>query len=551
MLVKDKVDFIQDIYKDVEQKSLDKNEGGWVTVEIQNDKTKEEDYSEYCLEKTLQHIQSNRELGYSWKDIAILCRNNKDLRYLAEEISQLEIPVISAEALYVTNSPEVRMLLTYLKLACNSNDSHEQIRLILQLKKIHQLDFDFYPIGKAILSNSGSDNFLLLCKSLGFQLSIGAGENCDMYERIERGIEELGIGIQANSYLLAFMNAAHEYCRKNAPVLSQFIQFFESNSDDFKLDMPENMDAVKLLTIHKSKGLEFPVVIFPFADNVLRFDNHLWVNLEGEIEGLKAWLVQPSQELKSTSCGPQLEWEENMALLDALNLFYVACTRAIAHLHIICSTSSRRKFNHHLLPVWNSLNDDLKEGGCAEWGEAARKVESNLDSDNGIELRSMYSYPERNKLDYAPLQHVDLNDPSHPVVAGELVHNLLAEVKKVEDLDQVLNKARVRYPGFEDFFEKLKSQIENTLFGAELRYLFEQDRVLNERDFADKHGNIHRPDRVVVMENEVVVLDYKTGEEALQHHEQVLQYKLLVSEVFDKPAKGYLAYLDLNKIIEV
>ena len=220
-----------------------------------------ESFDEFNLRETIIAIESAIKQGYNYGDIAILTRKNPSLLYLADELSSQGIPIVSSEVLLVNKSPKVRLLNTYLKLLLNPNDRHEQLRFLFLLKRILEIDVDPFPLAQSIMKDTTKENFILIVGSLGFEISLDQSLYTDAYEIMEQGIVELKMNARADDYLLAYLNVAHEYFLKNGVSLSGFLRYFEENNHKFNLALPEGINAVKLLTIHKAKGLEFPVVI--------------------------------------------------------------------------------------------------------------------------------------------------------------------------------------------------------------------------------------------------------------------------------------------------
>lgn len=544
-------ELVNSIYKETEQQFLEKNTGGFVEVKIHDGKTSDLNFDEYNFSETIKAIEQSRELNYNWKDIAILCRSNRHLIALADELTQKGFPVISSEALLLKNSSKVRLMHTFFKLLLHPEDKHEQLRLVFLLKRVHGLNHDFFTIAKSIAENPSLANFSLLTAQLGFELNLNANSAKDIYEQFELALVQLKIDTSSDEYLLAMLNELHNFVQKNVASLYGFVEHFETKMEKLSLDLPEGMDAIKMLTIHKSKGLEFPVVIYPFADSKEKANDRLWLQMNGEIEGFKSFLINTNKDLAKTPYYHQIEEEKSLKFLDELNVFYVACTRAVNHLYIFSSNSRYYDFHRTLIPALEQMEAKQPDEFTYQFGEPmvndVKSKESNLKQ---LVLESMYSFPEKDRFNYTQLadSFIDYDDPRE---YGILIHSILANIQNSSNFEDVVKQQCLKL-GLEPQLEKrVVDEISGLLNNVEIAALFNGDEIYNEADFIDENKNLLRPDRVVLNKNSAVVIDYKTGEEEEKHFVQVQDYIKVVEQVFKVPTTGGLLYTDSKKWIEV
>ena len=554
-IVEGKEDIIKSIYKEINQKCLPQNEGGYVEVKVKDEKDENgESFDEFNLRQTIIAIEAAIKQGYNYGDIAILTRKNPSLLYLADELSSQGIPIVSPEVLLVNKSPKVRLLNTYLKLLLNPNDRHEQLRFLFLLKRVHEIDVDPFPLAQSIMKDTTKENFILIVGSLGFEISLEQSLTTDAYEIMEQGIVELKMNARPDDYLLAYLNVAHEYFLKNGVSLSGFLRYFEENNHKFNLALPESINAVKLLTIHKAKGLEFPVVIFPFANYKYNFQRTMWVSFKGEIEGLPSFKINKNRDLALTSFSNQMEMEDTNAMLDELNIFYVVCTRAVDQLHIITSKNGRNKnFSALFLPTLEKM-DSWKGELSFSYGKKQYPKKEDNESDKILEtqLSSMHSYPELKRFNYLfPEKNETQEKEINARRFGEWLHYSMANIISLKDLDSAIKRTVTKFQIKQETSDLLLSTISGMLQNPKIASFFDADEVKTEVEFINDKGKIIRPDRVVVLNGQRIVIDYKTGKELEEHKIQILEYRDVISQVYKEPVLARLIYTENAKLVEV
>ncbi len=532
--------------KNVPQISRDdmKNKG---YVEIQFNEKNENKLQAQTF--TINSIKKIQDFGYSAGDIGILVRDNNDAKIIAECLikesdssDKYNFNHVSAEALDINSSPIVIFLISTINYL-----SHKKDRL--SLSEI----VNFYS--KYILSSKDNSHFLLsneeklnlLPKDFSEkQYSLSRLPLYDLIEEIIRIFDLNKLKSQA-PYLQAFMDLVLEYkmIRKGNKTL--FLDWFEKNSK--KLNMTSETDSIQLITIHKSKGLQFNFVIIPFFDwpldssSISGKTKTLWVNLKDFNKKYDMpYPINYSSNDTLTIFNSSNDREKKKAYEDSINLMYVSFTRPKLGLFINGEVYKDKVKNvsHLLFKVLSkSINNRNYINGA---------IEKNNNSYFGSSyfLKDFPSFSWKNRI--VVRRSFDSDFREEGASRGEKIHKILSNIKNYNDIDNGV-KISVEKNERKTFLQI----IENLITDDKIRNFFNPKyKSFNELEILDEKGNVFRIDRVVESKNEIIVIDYKTGHEKKPEHlKQVNNYMRLLSKIYEKKIRGFLIYIDLKKIFEV
>jgi len=326
--------------------------------------------------------------------------------------------------------------------------------------------------------------------------------------------------------------------------------------------MPQELDAIQIMSIHKSKGLEFPVVIAAFSAGILINKKHrdkLWLELPQK-ESFKNLpvsllsLLSPDKDAKIylDQYLKDLDEDDKLMLLDTINRFYVAYTRAEKELYIFSSLDqSDDKDNKY----WQSaLYKQLQpeEGGFYSLGEKLQLEGNNRSSEN---LKSPDNFEIRKWQEViAVLSSAPKNWEKSDKAArlrGSQVHQLLSQIKSRSDLDFALKNAQSKGWFSSEELEEIRALVLKVLEHPQLKHLFSAGvDVLNERSILIPGAHRKIPDRVVLINGEAFIIDYKTGEAQEEHREQVEEYGRLIEEAGFTVADKMLLYLNDELVLQ-
>lgn len=543
----------QDIYHQSGQK-IRHDEGGFVRVK-QIDFNKDLYEDDHCRE-TFETISDCLERGYSLKDITIITRKKDFLAVIAEYLLAKGIKVISPDSLLLGQSPEVRAVVSYLKYLCRPDD--------------YAARWDFLNmIWRQGYGESYSDSHLFmadLIKRPPAKFNEKLSELLDGYDYdylMQQGLLDkvymlvnwLGIDAQTNPFMHAFLDYVSDFQNKKHGGEAEFCRHWDEKGALKSITLPEGVDAVSLMTVHKSKGLEFPITIVPFADWLSTSEprgSQSWIDLRVfDMEGLPVARVGLSKNPNAMEEYTML-YEQNKGLvyLDNLNLAYVAFTRAVDELYVFGSKGKRHDTSN--LTIYLNRFFENKEVEGSEWEVGERIVKGASDAlDAGSRWVSYQNVPWQDRLRITIDAPMDWQKgESEGTSYGKKVHGLFSMLGGSEDLEDVLavevSRGRLR----EDEVDDLRVLVDAVLTHKDLQGYFQKPvRVLNEQELILPKGKSLRPDRLVVDGNKVHIIDYKTGVALPKHKEQLDEYANVLQEMGFEKGDRVLIYM--NESVEV
>jgi ATP-dependent exoDNAse (exonuclease V) beta subunit len=545
----------QGIYKDLEQEFNPNNIGGFVSIEfIEGEK---EEFREENNKRTLEIIEQLKTENYKLSDIAILVRKNEDGNTIANYLTENNIPVISSDSLLLSNSAEINFLHSLMKYLVDPNNNITHTELLNYLFS-HQ--FINHASLNEVLEEKNTTGIFSILKAASNDFSITELSQMPLYELCEELIRLFKLNKTPDAYVQFFLDEVLTYSIKKNNNITDFIDYWEEQKLKSSLIISEGMDAVNVMTIHRSKGLEFPVVILPFSTTQKKNGkDYLWLNIENDkLPNLPSAIVPVSKALQETEFVEIYEEEENKSLLDSLNVLYVATTRAEERLYIL--TGSIKKKVEELTSVTNMFVYYLQNTGHWEdmktvytFGNATphiakKKSETNL---SNIKLETFYSnqWREHIKLRGASkvLWDVDLQAKKD---YGILVHSALAKIKSEEDVETVLTSMFLQGFMNKEKMEELKIIINDIIHLPELKpYFIKGLTVKNESEIVSLSGDFYRPDRIIFFDKTAVIIDYKTGEEKSEHKKQIFGYADLLVEMGYSVNEKLLVYVEDGLVV--
>lgn len=362
---------------------------------------------------------------------------------------------------------------------------------------------------------------------------------------------------KSNAYVQYFLDIVLERDIRNQAGISDFLNYWDKNSEKFSIPSPEGNNAVRIMTIHKSKGLEFPVVIFPFAEEDYSRSpkDKLWINAAEDDFGLSKVLIDNSKAVAGFGEEAKLVYDQKSQeeLLDNINVLYVALTRAEEQLYIISQYLKPKKdgeypnnmasfFIKYLANKYIIDEEKLEY----EFGNPIKlsTLNQHVNTTKSIPLVSDILNPKNIKI----AQREALMWGTHRQEAieyGNVVHEILSFVKTKNDVDLSITKAIER--GLIKYNQKdlVYHTIQEIVNHSELSICFEEgNEVLNEQTIIQKEGKTIKPDRMVLTKNkEVYLLDYKTGTHNPKHELQLENYQNAIELIGYKVVKKSLIYI--------
>ena len=516
---------VSELYADVVQK-VNVNETAPGSVDVA--------FTEDQLGEILRTLETVRGRGAQWADVAILVRGNEDGALIASALLEAGIPVVSDDSLYVKSSVTVR-------------------RVVSQLSLVNNVPREGKP-----------DVAGYLARSLSVEIPQEYHSLVELSEAILRDLQKADPSLFEAElpYIQSFMDYLLEWTAMGGNQLSAFLRSWEEASP--KIASPAAGNAVRVMTIHKSKGLEFPYVMVPFAEKITLYKAPVtWARpsvagsaLEQEADGL--FRVSLDGKAADSFFGERYRQEIELQAIDNINVLYVAFTRAQYGLKVIAALPpqklSYKSFSHFLYDFVGGT--ECHRGELFDFSRlprASARVE---------ELPLGYaSYPDGcgSRLRVSP-EAADYFGPDGLTgpeasgrIRGNVLHAILSAVTVPEDVKGAVEAAVQSGDLPLSMKEESLNLLQGRIASVSGRGWFSPGvRVKQEAAILDTQGREYRPDRVVLHpDGSVHVIDYKFGRPDPHYTNQVRQYVNLYHKMGYKKVEGYIWYLEDNLIIFV
>lgn len=477
---------------------------------------------------------------------------------VANFLSQHNIPIVSSETLLLNNSPEVNFINNVLALLIQPKNNEIKIAVLNYLTTIFNIEnkHEFF-------SNHIQLSISELLKSFEqFNIQINS-ENVlqlPLYDLAETIVRTFNLVKTSNAYIQFYLDVVLDFSQKKGSDISAFLQHFDKKKESLSIVSPKGQNAVQIMTIHKSKGLEFPVVIFPFAD----------LDIYRELEP-KEWFAIDKEQYKGFShtllnYNKDFEFYSNEGLrifnthkseqeLDNINLLYVTLTRAVEQLHVISnkdiSAKGEVKTNRYsglFIEYLKHINEWEDSKLKYSFGNPKRTIEKEIiKKETKIQQQFISTAKETHNIKVVTKSGLLWDTTQKEAIEkGNLIHNIMSKINTKADIDTAVN----------DFIDSasinpeqaniLKTTVNQIVSHSKLQDYFTLNHsIYNERDIITKSGIILRPDRVVLnANNEAAIIDYKTGFEDKKHFQQLQLYQDVLEEMHLKVNKKILVYIN-------
>lgn len=529
-----------------EQKTNSKK-GGLVKIHFV-EKTAEKNLDELYCEQVYSFIKEARGKGHPLGDITILVRSNKKGVLLADYLSEEDIPIISSESLLLNSSSKVRFLINLLQYANSLKEAAIAYEILSFLAPSNEEKHQFI---------SGNLNRLEKILNEEFDFSLGSIERLSTYDGLEYAIRQFDLAPSSDAYIVFLMDFVLDVEQKEGGAVHSFLRHWEKKKEKLAIASPENMDAIRIMTIHKAKGLEFPVVIFPFVNERIykRTEKKIWAPTDAEeMNGFDELLLVEKDELSkyANETAVVFEEEKQKMELDAMNVLYVALTRAEKALYIVSEKkpkqSSNQKINSYSDLLINYLIEkNLWNNENATYNFGALEVSNEVKAENNNnDLQYQYSYRDRPNFNIITKSGMLWDDDRKEAIEhGTFIHYILSLIKTHKDLDIALAKVLRDGDIAKSQLAQTKKKVEEVLRHPELTEFFtEKYNVMNERAILTKEGKLLRPDRISILNNELTLIDYKTGMKNPKYKEQLYAYSDALENMGFSVKKKIIVYIN-------
>ena len=549
------------------------NKDGHVKVQFLPD-NEEHSWKEQSMEQLPHTIEQLQDNGYELRDIAILTRTSAEGLLAAETLleykethpdSNYKYDIISEDSLTVSSSLSVLWMVEMLKYL-NQPDMKRN-RYMAQmayaiLKRKKQKSCQATPDEKQPEPSSESNatiNDLFTPFRTETVAKLKQLSKRSLYELTEGIFRLFESDFPENElvFIQAFLDMVAEYSVNETADTGRFLAWWDETGSGKKIITPDTQNAIRIMTIHKSKGLGFKVVIIPFAEwKVDQKDTILWCHPgQKPFNTMSLVPVKYSKALKSTIFAEDYFKEKLHSYMDNLNTLYVAFTRAKEELIVVAPQPKTDTVSiAGLLLSGLTMDEKYKfdaENGLYErgtwWTTGSRKTQSDTEE---LSMKQFYSVSPDKRMQLR-LHHkgVFLDDEKRKY--GLLMHDILSGIERQKDIAPAVSEKFISGEINREEATSLKNKLASLIDNNNVKSWFDGSmRVLNEAEILFESGQSRRPDRIMIDGNErVIIVDYKFGEQKEKYHKnQIKKYISLISEMGYRNIEGFLWYITLDEI---
>ncbi|WP_456100402.1 UvrD-helicase domain-containing protein [Prevotella jejuni] len=580
-------------YKEIEQKPRKDNGKGCVRIKLfRYDSKNASDYKQKILNELIENIRQLLDQGYKQKDIAILARSKTVIPDIVDSFQNIDkdVSLVSDEAFRLDASLAVNVIIEALRLLTHPHDKLTESKLV----KLYQ---------QQVIKTGKDINDLFVGENSTELKSFLPSGYIDKFESLSRLslidlVDEIYSLFSLDSlegqsaYVCTFYDTLNEYLRDHPADIDDFIEEWEDTLSSNTIQSDE-VDGIRLITIHKSKGLEYDNVLIPFCDWELEKTNGITIWCSGDDKEkpygeLPLIPVDYSSKMLGTVFEDDYKEEHLQNTVDNMNLLYVAFTRAGKNLFITGKkykerTSGKSERSHIIQYIIEELAKELPGAIIDDAGEngpisfelgtlsiCEERVEKGKATENPFELSPKthklkietfphpVSFRQSNKShDFIKGEDIDPSDARRYIKVGNVLHQLFSTILTEADIEPRLKELEQAGIIYNDDItsRELQDKISCALSNEKVKNWFSPRwKLFNEctiLDYDKETGDVyeHRPDRVMTDGKEMIVVDFKFGKPRDEYHEQVQRYMRLLMRMGYKQVSGYIWYVLRNEIV--
>lgn len=540
----------RELYLEGNQQKASNNREGLVSLRFLDPPRDEKDL--YYCQAVSSQIRELLGKGYQYADICILTRRKKEGVMIADHLVGEDIPIISSESLLLASHHKVIFLVNFLRLIHDPKDQEAAYEVL------------YYLAGDETLRNKNIAPWIKKVEVYlreTFEIELRSLQTRSAYDLVEELIRTFDLARESDAYLAFLLDEALILEQEEDGSIYRFLQHWEEKKEKLSIAAPEKMNAIQVMTVHKAKGLEFPIVIYPYAitdiyNSRMSRETRFWIPVNpDEHFGFPSLMINKCPEMLAygEAAADIYEQEQRKLELDAYNLLYVALTRPVKALYIISEkndqlhkeTGTPKYYSGLFIHFLKQQNLWQEEQEVFEFGSLP-PAESTTD-DDPVE-KVPFPYTAKDRPSFRILTHGGNlwdTERGEAIERGTFVHLVLSEIHTETDLPPVLDELKHRGEINEVEYEDLITRMLDVIRHPQLSEFFEKGlEVRNETGIITSDGVLLRPDRLVITGKGVSILDYKTGKPDPRYHEQLYAYSDALEEMGYQINHRVLVYIN-------
>ena len=519
---------------------------------LENTGNKATDY-EAVSELMKNDIQTCLDQGFRFSDITILCRGNFDIFSYSQHLGNLKvtyngeevfIKTISESGLTLNLSVTLLALTEFLRWHENPKNLQFAVKMLYYLNVLGRIKIEDFTREMTEILAFGKKEKIEQFISEKFNLNLSADGllQLNLYNFIEHFLKEFSVEGKETDFLFNYLEMLYAYSQNAGSTLKEFLKFWDEEAQKTTIQASENVDAVQIMTIHKSKGLEFPVVLLPMRNKAPSKKSSYWFDTNTEEKQSSVNVKLFSEDL--------VIYDEEISAFNAKNSYqqkiddfclqYVATTRAAEQLFLYVEKGGK---NSNYLEIFDFLKDEIPRNEMLEEQTSFDFYpvsETTLRKHKTAKKEQFTTQPIsfRNKEEKNP-NAIKIATPSknyqnriEKVRTGIFTHEILAKINSENDVEKTLEAylldGTITREEKAEIAERIYKIIKNPDY---VRYFLPEQVVINEKDImlsAEGKSKIYRPDRLISTKNGFIIIDFKTGDVQEKHQKQIDEYRAVL-----------------------
>lgn len=532
---------------------------GSVNVHLLEHQTNDEFYND-TVARMRDDIQKCLDRGFSLSDITVLCRGNKDIFHYSQKLGSqtvsyrgvdIHIKTISENGLTLELSETLNAVMMFLHWEANPENLQFLVMMMYWLERLGRIrTVDFTQEIMEILALSNKDEIAASVEQK-YRVTLFRKDfpRLNLYNFVEYYVREFSVEGKETDFILNFLEVVYGFTQNSGATVKDLIKYWNEEAGKMTVQASENVDAIQLMTVHKAKGLEFPVVFFPMLNEHRDHQFREWYDCDNEFSVSSVNINQFGKEL---AIYDQEIFEFNEAnayrnLIDRICVQYVATTRPVEELYLYIQRPSNSTNYLEIFEFVQGRNPDNLDSFSFYGDNSAARPQKNKKKSrdhisSGITALSgkhenirtiKIATPSRNYQH--TVQHV-----RHGIIA----HEILAAIQHEDDVEKVIRSYILKGIITQDDAGEIRSKIVSVISKFP-QYFIKENQVINERDIMITENGVsqlYRPDRLVATADGFYIIDFKTGKPQEAHQNQLANYRRILEKLGKKVILTELIY---------
>lgn len=541
---------------------------GRVRINLIENASKKIVFYEETAEKMRDDIESCLENGYRFSDITILCRGNFDIFTFSQLLGNLQvtykdekvyIKTISESGLTLNLSLTLLALTEFLKWEENPKNFQFMVKMLYYLKILGRIEMEDFSneIMEILALKTKAEMELMIADKYGLKLQSKDLLQLNLYNFIEHFLHEFSVKDKETDFLFNYLEMLYGYSQNAGSTLKEFLKYWNEEANSKTIQASENVDAVQIMTIHKSKGLEFPVVLLPMKNAAGSKKSSYWfgTSSEDQLNSVNVNFFDSSLEIYDNEIADFNYENSYQEKIDQFCLQYVATTRAAEQLFFYIEKPNKSA-NH--LEIYEFLESKIPRD---ENGEPASSFDLYEVAPEHLKKKG-----EKKSTEFTTKAiHLTSEKEKHPdaikiatptknyqnrvekVRMGIFTHEILARINTAKEVEKVLESYVLEGTITNDEKYQINDRIFNIIHNENYaKYFKENQTIINEKDIMiSENGtsSIYRPDRLIETEDGIIIIDFKTGDELEKHQLQLDEYQSVLEKLGKKVIESQIVYV--------